>query len=460
MNINGLGRGLCALCFAPAFACAPPSRSYEEELRRVESTLSALPSEDAPASTPSFDGSLASYLSYAYANSPALRARFEAWRAMTHRSAQERRLPEPTVTYAAFVRSVETRVGPQRHRIGASQWFPWPSKLGAGRDAADLEARAAQRRFDAQALEIGAEVAAAYWELWRLQRRAEVLGEEATILAGLSEQVRVRVEVNVAEMADLAQIDLSLSRARDRVEGIEQTIAVAEARLVRVLGAPVETPTPVRADAPVVEELAEPMASLYADAGMHPDVESFAIMSDAAHDRVREARADRAPSFGVGVDWILTGESSLTPAPADSGKDAVALSLSMKVPLWTRAYRAAESEARARGASMRAQALHARNGAVAEVRAQAARIRDDIRRVHVYDTTLIPQAEGAFDSVLAGYAAGRSTVGELLLAEKALLELRDERFSAQADYAVHLAQLERAVGRPVQTGATEGGDDE
>jgi outer membrane protein TolC len=127
----------------------------------------------------------------------------------------------------------------------------------------------------------------------------------------------------------------------------------------------------------------------------------------------------------------------------------VALSLSMKVPLWGGAYAAGENEARARGAAARARALDARNGLMAQVREHTARIRDAVRRVQVYDTTLIPQAQTAFESVVASYAAGRSSVSDLLLAERDLLALRSERYAAQADYATDLARLESVVGRPV-----------
>jgi outer membrane protein TolC len=444
------------LCFTVASACATATeRSTRSDLRSVEADLAPLPptiEASGPGSeTPAFDGTLGAYLAHAYARSPSLRATFEDWRAATHRPRQERRLPEPTITYAAFIRSVETRVGPQRHRLGAMQWFPWPTKLTAGGQAASLEAQAGQRRFEGHALEIAAAVSSAYWELWRVQRRREVLEDEVEILGSLSEQIRVRVEVGGAELADLAQVDLMVSRARDRLAGLDETEKVASARLVQVVGAPDGTATPVSRREPVVAEVSEPIETLTAEASGHPRVETLATLSDAAGERVREARADRAPSVGVGVDWIITGESAATPAPPDSGKDAVALALALKVPLWARAYKAGEEEARARSAAMRARAIDARNAVAAEVRQQAARVSDDVRRVRVHETTLVPQAETAFESVLNSYATGRSTVAELLLVERELIGLQDELFAAQADYGTHIAQLESAVGRAVQT---------
>lgn len=453
MHISGRVRGLTTLLtVALTTACSSRSSSLDADLRAVEATLAPPPTLDDPKPEPTtFDGTLGSYLAYAYAESPALRASFETWRAASFRPDQERRMPEPTISYAVFVRSVETRVGPQRHRFSASQWFPWPTQLRAGSEAATLEARAAQQRFESHALAIAADVASAYWALWRATRQREVHQEEIEVLESLSEQVQARVAVGTAELSDLAQVDLELARAHDRHATQLEQERVASVRLVRVLGAPGGTQTPISAREPHAQPPAETPDALARVAAEHPDVRSFATLSDAADQRRREARADRAPSFGVGVDWILTGESAINPAPTDSGKDAVALSLSVKVPLWSRAYRSAEGEQRAQAAAFRSRAIDARNGVAADVREHASLVEDAARRVDYYDTTLIPRATTAFESVVASYAAGRSSVAELLLAEQALLSLRGERYAALATYGTELAQLERAVGRPVPT---------
>ncbi len=442
------------LLLAGVSACAPTAPELHAALRDVEVSLES-PSEGGTAPEPAFDGTLGGYTAYAYARSPALRASFETWRAATYRPQQERRMPEPTISYTAFVRAVETRVGPQRHRLSASQRFPWPTTLRAGAQAATLEAVAAQRRFESHALIIAADVAEAYWLLWRIEHELEVHQGEIEVLQSLSEQVRGRVAVGAAELSDLAQIDLQLSRARDRHASLERQQRVAGAGLVRVVGAPDRTPTPVSPREPAAAPPADTVDALAASAATHPDVRTFETLSDAAGQRERKARAERAPSFGLGVDWILTGESGASPAPSDSGKDAVAVSLSLQVPLWTRAYRAAQSQARAEAAAHRSRAIDARNGVLAEVRRHAELLEDASRRVAFFDNTLIPQGTTAFESVLASYAAGRSTVAELLLAEQALISLRDERFNALAEYGVELAKLERAVGRPVELASAQ-----
>ena len=134
--------------------------TYESATRDDLSTAAAVIAvEEDTMKEPSLDGSLSSYLAFALARSPELRASFERWRAATMRISKARRMPEPIVRYSYFVRSIETRVGPQQHKLSVLQAFPWPTALSKGADAASSKARAAQRRFDAKALVVQQAVA-------------------------------------------------------------------------------------------------------------------------------------------------------------------------------------------------------------------------------------------------------------------------------------------------------------
>lgn len=445
--------------------CADPlERSTTRALVEIDAELAPLAELEAEASPDAdvplegIDGTLPGYVAYAYAHRPALRASFERWRAASHRPRQARRLPEPQITFTAFVRPIETRVGPQRIKLGAMQWFPWPSKLGAAGRAAAREAEAEQRRFEADALAVAAEVSRAYWGLWEIRRTRAVDEDALVVLRSLCEQIRARLEVGGADLADVSRLELMVSRADDRLASLHERERMAEAELVRTIGAPAGTPTPTDAREPSVV-LPSDEAALRRAAIEHPRVLEWASRSEAARSRERAARGDRLPSFGVGVDWVITGEAgdgSAGHVSADeSGKDAVMVTAGLRIPLWSRAYGAAEGEARALDAANRARALEARNAALAEVEQSLARVREGARRTALYESTLVPQAEAAFESVTLGYASGRATVGELMLSERDLLDLQRERVSALAALGVAWAELERVVGRPLTT--DEGG---
>ena len=251
-----------------------------------------------------FDGTLSSYLACALDKSPELRATFEDYRAATHRIAQARRLPEPTFTYAYFVRSVETRVGPQRHRFGVSQAFPWPTKLSAGADAASLAARSARQQYEASALLLARKVAEAYWKLWVIQRTREVERDQKRLLEHLSALARARVEIGQSGLADLGQIDLKVSRLADVLSGLGEAERAARAELLAAVGAEPDTPTPIAKNPPPLMRVVETQNALRTAALAHPGIQAIGTMP--------------SPSSSGPVPWAPSGIPGSCWAPSIS----------------------------------------------------------------------------------------------------------------------------------------------
>ena len=409
-----------------------------------------------PEAEPQDLGTLRSYVAAAFASSPELRASYEQWRASLQGPAQARKFPELVLTYGGFIRAVETRVGPQKHRLGVMQWFPWPTRLNAGRDAAAFTAVAAQKRFEAFALDLAAQVARAYWKLWLIQKNQVVQQAQREVLMSLSRQVRARLESGKVGLSDLAQVDLSISRISDAIAGLREAERSATAELVRAIGAESGTAIPIvpEQDPPSALLPASELSELKDAAVAHPRVLAMGSMSNAAEERARAARGERGPSIGLGLDWIITGEAIDSSIPK-SGQDAVVGVVALKVPVSGGAYRAAQEQAKAEGAMYRAREHAARDRAVAELEQALANLRDSVRRVQLYETTLLPQAETTYSSTLDGYQSGRSSLAEVLIAEKDLLELGLGLFQAHASYGVSWAELERVVGRPVPTQSAE-----
>lgn len=427
--------------------------STEADLAHARRGLDPLPGDGEPEIVLvelDVDGSLESYVATALRQSPSLRAAFERWRAAIHRIPQAHRLPEPTLTYGYFIQNVETRVGPQRHRVGLSMGFPWPSKLTAGADAASIAARSKQRRFEARAHFIGRRVAEVYWQLWLVQRAREVQRDQLEVLRGLSEATRARVEVSSAILADLNQVDLAVSRIEDVLSGIGERERALSAELLAAIGSPSGRSTPIDpAQAPDGGLPAESRAALVEAATSHPRVEALELMSESSLSKVRRARADRAPSFIVGLDWIETGDA-LDPNTSGSGTDSVIVMLGLRLPLWAYAYRGAEEEARSESEAFRAEALDESNYAEAALEGALSGIRDAHRRILLYRHTLIPQAEAAYASVVGAYQTGSSTVAATLIAQRDLLDLELGLARAQAEHAITWARLEQVAGRAIE----------
>lgn len=437
-----------ALALGAAGCAATYQRQTEADLAEAARGLDPLPEPEGRHEAINPDGGLNGYVAAAMRRSPELRAAFERWRAAIHRIPQARRLPEPTLTYGYFIQSVETRVGPQRHRLGLSQAFPWPTKLTAGADAASIAARSKQRQFEALALDLRRRVADAYWRIWLIGRTREIERDQLEVLDGLSVSARARVEVGQANLADLNQVDLARARLTDALDGLDESEIAAEAELRALIGAPAGTPIPVAADPPPGGLPAEDQETLLAAALDHPRIESMALLGESADQRVRQAHAERAPGFAIGLDWIETGEAAQAGVPG-SGTDPVILMLGIRLPLWAYAYRGAEEEARAEAEAHRADALNASYRAEAALDQALSALRDADRRIDLYENTLIPQAETTYLSVVGAYQTGGATVAATLIAQRELLDLTLALARARAEHALARARLEQVVGRDV-----------
>lgn len=402
-----------------------------------------------------FDGSLEGYVHYALKNSPSLRASYADWRAATERVPQARRLPDPVFSYTFFVRSVETRVGPQLHKFGISQAFPWPTKLTDGADAAELAARSAQQRSEAVALAVRRRVAVAFWRLWRIQRTREVQLEQKKLLDRFAQIVKSRVEVDQATLADLSQISLDESRIVDRLSGLHEDERSASAALVAAVGAPDGTKTPIAKTAPPLVMPADDQKSLRTAALSHPRVRALALMAKSRSELADSADADRYPGFVVGANYIVTGPARMPNVP-DSGKDPISVMLAVKLPLWGGVYSAEQDEAQAESAAFRARESAARDDAAAALEKAQADLRNATRRVKLYRHTLVPQAQVVYRSTLTSYQTNRSGLANVLIAERDLLELRVQLIEAQADHAVAWATLAELVGRPLHPRSVAG----
>jgi outer membrane protein, heavy metal efflux system len=390
--------------------------------------------------------SLADYISIAFEQNPEIRADFERWQASVLSISRARRLPDPTISFGYFVRSVETRVGPQRARVNLQQAFPWPTRLTAGADAASAQARAIQRRFEAKVLMVAKEVSIAYWNLWQLRIIRDIHSQHLEVIRNLSESVRTRLSIGEATLAELQQIDLDAARIEDNINAMNEQEHSAEAQLSAAIGVSSEFFISTFQEPGAALMPKETFEDLLSMLRVHPMVESTGFWAQFAESTARAENAHRLPSFTVGIDWIITGEATV-PDIEDSGKDALIVGAGMTIPLWQGNYADGVAAAKAESRAYLAQQKAVFDKAKAQLTTTYSILRDAVRRVDLYIMTLVPQAEAVYESVLGAYMVGRGSVAQVLLSQRDLLELRIELQRARADYERAWSQLEEIAGK-------------
>lgn len=399
-----------------------------------------------------FDGTLQQYVAYALRNHPQLRADYEEWRAATYRPDAAYDWPNPRLTYGYFIQSVETRVGPQRHRIGLMQPIPWPGKLDAMRDAARADTEIGERRYAASMLEVRREAAEIYWSIWAIDRQMAIQKEQIQIAETLAGSLRGRVETGRASLADMNQVELTISRMHDMVSRLAQKKRALEARLASALGLAESTVEglPVRAEPPATAPIDEARIQEWrARVAVHPSLESVSAMGEKKRLMAESATAQKYPDFALGVDYIETGDA-LNPDMEDSGKDPVIAMITVELPIFSSSESAEVDAFEAEARSLESKREAMRQKMVARVTALASVINETHRRVELYTNTLIPQAEAAYTSVQSAYEVGQNQIASVLLALRDLLELESALVEARATHARARVDIEALISAPIQ----------
>lgn len=427
-----------------------PSSMPIDSTGGARSTTLQTADSGAPPTLSEVSGNLGEYLAFALANSPETRAAFERWRAARFSISRAGKLPEPNITFGYFLRSVETKVGPQRYKLGVSQAFPWPGKLSAGQDAARERAKAAALVVDANILAIRQDVAELYWTLWLIGEEHRLKGEHDAVLESLAGAVRGRLQTGAASLADLNLVDLNMARHHDHRGHHAEGAKRASAKLRAVIGAPSSPEVLLATEAPAHGSPRTSDEALLALVQRHPVIERFSHLATSEEHLARSRGAERYPRFRVGLDLIGTGESGVV-GTADDGKDALVVSAGISVPLWAGTYSDTVSEVRAKGRAHEAMAEAALRRAEGILGQALSNVRNAERRIQLYERTLVPQAEATFQAVLGSYQSGRSALATVIIAQRDLIDLQIEHAGARADHAKFWASLEFITGTQLES---------
>lgn len=391
------------------------------------------------------------YLRVAARRSPTLRTAFYRWQAALENAGYVGAPPEPSVSYAYFVESIETRLGPQNQRFTLRQAFPWFGTLGAQKDMAEDGAQAAYHQFESERLKLFYQVKVAYFDYYYLGREIDITRDNLELLRFWESVARAKYRVALKQHPDVIKAQVELVKLDDRLSTMETMIAPVSTRLRAALdlGDTIALPIP---DSVAVDEMAIDREAVLASAMVgNADLKMLESLIDKARSGERLAGKALLPAFSVGVDYIDTGPAVM-PGVADSGKDAWNVNVGLTVPIWFGANRARKAEAAARLRSAQNDYGRARNDVRNLVERSVFEYSDARRKTQLYRDGLIPKAQQALNASYAAYQAGEADFLNVLDAQRELLgfQLLFER--ARSNLAIAKAQIEMITGMEIEAG--------
>ena len=447
-----VGAGLLQGCISPLDQLE--SDVQVERSIRAQWRVPDRPPQNASALTPDMataalnlepDSPLSDYLRYAFEHSPDLDAAFFRWRAALERVPQVKSLPDPRLAYGFFATEVQTRVGPQQHRVSLAQTFPWFGKLDLKGDVAAEAANVEFQRFQGAILQLAWRVKQAYYELYYLRGAVDLTRENVQLLAQFEQIARAKYRVAAASHPDVIRVQVELGKLEDRLRQLEDLRRPLSAQLNAALNRPSDAPVPWP------DSINTPRAALDDDAlrsslrTHNPQLE--ALLHEIEQHRRASALAHKAglPDITLSIDYLVTGEA-INPSIAGSGDDPVIAGVSLNLPVWADKYEAGVREAIKRRLAAASQRSEQENRLLAELELAMYDYRDSQRKIALYRDTLIPRQTEALTTAIRSYETASMSFLDLLDLERVLLELQLSQRRADANAAIALAKIEMFVG--------------
>jgi outer membrane protein TolC len=384
---------------------------------------------------------LADAIDLALRDNPVIAGAAQRADALRARPAQVSAYDDPTLAWEAWDIPESLRVDAAENNIfRLTQKLPFPGKRTKAGEAAAHEADAAGEEANAVRQAVRAAVTRAYADLWLAGERARVIERDRALFERLTHTAESQYAIGQTAQADVlrGQVELthSIIEQRTAALAIEAARAELNALLSRTPEAPLGDP-----EAPQVARIDTPLATLIERAlAARPELAGQQAMIAREHSGAELAALGWWPDFEVSVGrFVNYGQN-----------DGFGAMASVTLPfVQAGKYRAAEGEAKARiaGAESALRSLQdgvRREVAQAYLAANTAALEYELAR-----TTHVPHAEQAVRVTEAAYASGAVQFASLLDALRTVQETHLQHAEAAAAYLRAVADLERAVGGPL-----------
>ena len=388
---------------------------------------------------------LPSLIRVAVERNPKVSAAKARWQATIEQYPQVTALPDPMFMYGYFLRSVETRVGPQRHRVSFSQAFPYPGTLDAAGEVVKKAIEIERVKHEQVIRDLIVELKLSYHELAYLQRAVELTRQNHELVASILTIATARYAEGKATLNDVLKAQSQLAQLEYDFILLEELQRVEHANINGILSVP--SATPLGATVPVAyEPLDVALADVEKQAlAKRQELRIAALTIEKATERIALAELQTKPMLKFDLMTIETGEALMLDAPG-SGKNPFSIGFGVTIP-WS----SLKNSSKVREAQQNHEVVTA-NKRVLEDETKVAlqkvyfRLENARRLVELYETTLIPQAGAAIEVAETWHQEGPKSITGFLETQSVWLNFNLARLRAIADYQQNVARLEKLVG--------------
>jgi cobalt-zinc-cadmium efflux system outer membrane protein len=384
------------------------------------------------------DSSLSNFLAFALLHSPTVEAAFYDWSASVENITVTRSLPDPQLTFQAYIQDVVTSLMP-----GFAWSFPGPGKLKARAGVAAAASEGKYFTFESAVLQAAFNLERAYYQLGLLDEQLSLKRETLSLLENQERVVRAQNEAGTAASADVLRVQSDRDRVRTDLANLEDSRRSLLENFKASLGlAPQQPDPPAPAHFEMSRENPDADKLLSVAFERNPQLRAMAADVHAAEAGIAVAYKERVPDFSLALMADVKASPVLYWPQA-----------SMSLPIWRDKIAAEVAGARADELAAKSRLKTGQIDLAVNFAEKSFAYRETGRNLALIEDELVPRARQSLETVRAGYRTGTTDFTAMTDAERMLLDLQLEAAEARTEHEIALAELSILVAGLPPAGA-------
>lgn len=390
---------------------------------------------------------LNNYLKVAVENNPGLKAKFAEYNAALEKVPQVGALPDPNLSFGYFISPIETRVGPQKVKLGLSQMFPWFGTLNAKENVAVQIAKSKYEAFEEVKSKLFFEIKSTYYNVYFIQRGIEITEENIRILNTFQQLAIIKIETGKASIVDEMRVEMEINELKNQLAYLADSKSALEVKFNKLLNnsdskSVVIPDTLWNDNLPISKD-----ALLDSITTQNHLVKQLEYKMMSWQNQEVAARKMGLPQFSVGFDYAIIGKISKSNLGNENGQDAFVFpKIGISIPLYRKKYTAMVKEVSLNFEAVQFQKMDKQNQLTYLFEKGFKDYQDADRRIDLYQRQS-RLADKSLNILLISYSSDGQNFEEVLRMERKVLKYALEFDKAKADKNAAVAFINYLLGK-------------
>ena len=345
-------------------------------------------------------------------------------------------LDDPMIGISNLDRNVRTQYGTITQKIR------FPIKYYLQGKAQSSKVDSMQAHVEMKRLQVRQQVASLYYSIYSIQKIIELTKANMQAVREFARVAEKKYAAGRSTQGDsmkahfeLTQLELDLIRLNQEEEALQDQLkaVVNDNGLEKLTLHKRELGVPEFQEAKIADSLSDLSMTLKKNS---PKLKRELHLLKVAEARRTLSQWEFAPDFQLQYQQRIAGEPT----------DARTYSIGITMPLW---FWKKGSEASAASSYKIAQEYRVTNTSqelIATVKNLKGKTKSGAKTLKIYKTSLIPQAQGAYNSTRAAYRANKTSFLDLLDSERSLYRVKAGFYQSLRLYVKNITQLESQLG--------------